>query len=82
MTKETKVVSSMGSLALVVKRKQIVEHEDEINLSDCELTNEEFALMVSSLRRFAKKKFPSNKNRNSQGSYSSKKAKEEKVISI
>ncbi|XP_052620814.1 uncharacterized protein LOC128126754 [Lactuca sativa] len=68
----------MGTLALVAKGKQVVEDEDETNLSDCELTSEEFALMVSNPRRFEKKKFPSNKNRNWKGSYSSEKVKEEK----
>ena len=68
VTKETEVVSSMGSLALVAKGKQIAKDENETNLSDCDLTTEEFTLMVSNPRRFAKKKFPSNKNRNWQGS--------------
>lgn len=33
--------------------------------------------MVSNLRKFIKKKFPANKNRNWQGSYSAERIKEE-----
>lgn len=62
VTKETKVVLGMGSLALVAKGKQADEDDADSNLSDYELTSEEYALMVSKPRRFAKKKFPS-KNR-------------------
>ena len=64
VTKEVKVVSGMGSLALIAKGKKVAEDGLEFDLSDCELMNEEFALMVSNSRRFAKKKFPSNKKRN------------------
>lgn len=46
-------------------------------MSDCDLTCEEYAMMVSNPKKFARRKFPSNKNRNWQGSYSSEKMKEE-----
>ena len=56
--KEVKVVSSMGSLALLSKGKSIVEEDEESYLSECDLTNEEYALMVSNPKRFARKKIP------------------------
>ena len=65
-------------MALGAKGKQFVEEEvSETDLSDCKLTKEEYALMVSNPRKFAKKSFGRSKNRNWQGSYSSDKAKEE-----
>ena len=64
VTKETKVVSGMGSLALISKGKGFVEEEPETDLSDNNLTSEEYALMVSNPKRFARKKFPTTKNRN------------------
>ena len=54
----------MGSLALVAKGKKLAKYGSESNLSDCELTNEENVFMVLNTKRFTKKKFPSNKNRN------------------
>ncbi|XP_052621094.1 uncharacterized protein LOC111908797 [Lactuca sativa] len=50
VTNEAKVVSGMGSLALVAKGKKVSENGSEFDLSDCELTNEEFALIVSNPR--------------------------------
>ena len=41
VTKEAKVVSGMGSLALVSKGKSIPEHEEETDMSECDLTSEE-----------------------------------------
>ena len=67
----------MGSLALVAKGKTVVEDESESDHFECDLTNEDYALMVSNPKRFARKKFPLNKNRNWQVSYSSEKVKEE-----
>ena len=75
--KETKVVSGIGSLALISKGKGVVEEEPKTDLSDNDLTSEKYALMVSNPKRFARKKFPTTKNRNWQGSYSSEKSKEE-----
>ena len=77
VSKETNVVSSLGSLALISKGKGVVEEEEELDLADYDLTGEEYALMVSNPRKFIKRKFPANKNRNWQGSYSSEKVKEE-----
>ncbi|KAL7600039.1 hypothetical protein Lser_V15G23597 [Lactuca serriola] len=74
--KEKNVVSSLGSLALLSKSKSVVEDED-LNLEDYDLTSEDYAMMVSNPKRFIKKRFPTNKNRNWQGSYSSEKVKEE-----
>ena len=67
VTKEEKVVSSMGSLALLSKAKML----------ECDLTSEEYAMMVSNPKRFARKKFLVVKNRNWQGSYNSDKVKED-----
>ena len=58
VTKETKVVSGMGSLALISKVKNLLEEETEPNCSEYDLTDEEYALMVSNPKRFARKKFP------------------------
>ena len=71
------MVSGMGSLALLSKGKNVDEEEEELDLSECDLTSEEYALMVSNPKRFARMKFPTSKNRNWQGSYNSEKAKEE-----
>ena len=58
VTKEAKVVSRMRSLALVAKGKKVAEEDDsDFELSDCELSKEEFAMMVSNPKRFAKKNF-------------------------
>ena len=66
----------MGSLDLISKGKNLIEEEIESNLSECDVTDEEYALMLSNPKRFVRKKFPA-KNRNWKGSYSSEKAKEE-----
>ncbi|XP_052625919.1 uncharacterized protein LOC128132944 [Lactuca sativa] len=73
VTKETNVVSGMGSLALLSKGKNVDEEEEELDLSECDLTNDEYALMVSNPKKFARKKFPTTMKRNWQGSYNSKK---------
>ena len=70
VSKEAKVVSGRRSLALVAKGKTIAEGESEFDNSKCDLTNEEYSLMVSNPKRFARKKFPLNINRNWQGNYS------------
>ena len=70
------MVSSLGSLALLSKSKSVVEDED-LNLEDYDLTSEDYAMMVSNPKRFIKKRFPTNKNRNWQGSHSSEKVREE-----
>ena len=77
MTKEVKVVSGMGSLALVAKGNTVAEDGSDSDHSKCEITNEEYALVVSNPKQFARNKFPSNKNRNWQGRCSSEKVKEE-----
>ena len=73
---EKNVVSSLGSLALLSKSKAVMEDED-LNLEDYDLTSEDYAMMVSNPKRFIKKRFPTNKNRNWMGSYSSEKVREE-----
>ena len=40
VTKETKVVSSMGSLVLLFKAKNLAEDEEESEMSECNLTSE------------------------------------------
>ena len=75
--KEAKVVFGIESLALVAKGKSVGEDGSESDQSECVLTNKEYALMVSNPSWFTRKKFPSNKNRNWQGSYNSEKVKEE-----
>lgn len=73
VSKETNVVSNLGSLALISKGKSVVEEEEELDIADYDLTGEEYALMVSNPRKFIKSKFPTNKTRNRQVSYSLKK---------
>ena len=63
----------MGSLALVAKGKKIVEDDSESDLSDYELSKEEYALMVSNPKRFTKKNFGRLENKNWQRNYSSEK---------
>ena len=75
LPKEAKVVSGTGSLALISKGKNVTEEEDDSDLSDCDLTSEEYAMMVSNPKKFARRKFPANKNRNWKGSYNSEKVK-------
>ena len=58
------MVSILGSLAIISKGKGVVEEEEELDLADYDLTGEEYALMVSNPRKFIKRKFPANKNRN------------------
>lgn len=78
MTKEGNLVSRMGSLAVVVKGKKAIEKEgSESDLSDCELLKEDYALMISNPRRFAKKNFSHSKKQNWQGSYSPRKVKDD-----
>ncbi|XP_052627093.1 uncharacterized protein LOC128133623 [Lactuca sativa] len=77
VTKEAKVIFGMGSLALVSKGKSIPEDEEETDISECDQTSEEYALMISNPKKFARRKIPVNKNQNWQGSYSSEKVKEE-----
>ncbi|XP_052620365.1 uncharacterized protein LOC128126460 [Lactuca sativa] len=82
LSKETNVVSTLGSLALVSKGKSSVEEEEELDLANYDLTGEEYAMMVSNPRKFIKTKFPADKNRNWKGSYSAEKIKEEpKMVS-
>ena len=47
----------MGSLALIAKGKKAAEEESESELSDSELSKEEYALMVSNPKKFSKKNF-------------------------
>ncbi|XP_052627489.1 uncharacterized protein LOC128134106 [Lactuca sativa] len=47
VTKEAKVVSGVGSLAVVSKNKNVVDEEEESDLLECDLTNEEYAMMGS-----------------------------------
>ena len=75
--KEAKVIYGMGSLTLVVKGKTVADDGFNLDHSEYDLSNEDYALMVSNPKRFARKKFPSSKNRNWQGSYRSEKVKEE-----
>ena len=80
MAKEGKIVSGMGSLALVAKAKKAIEEEgSESDISNCELSNEEYAFMGSNTKRFAKNNFGRNKNTNWQGIYNSEKVKDESI---
>ena len=47
----------MGSLALVSKSKSVVDEVEEVDMSECNLTNEEHASMVTNPKKFARKKF-------------------------
>ena len=63
VTKEVKVISGVGSLALVSKGKSTAEEEEEqSDMSECDLTSEEYALMVTNPKKFARRKFPVSKN--------------------
>nr|KAJ0226213.1 hypothetical protein LSAT_V11C100043120 [Lactuca sativa] len=64
VTKEAKVVSSMGSLALLYKTKNVAEDEEESEMSECDLTSEEYAMMISNPKRLSRKKIPVAKKRN------------------
>ena len=66
VTKEAKAISGVGSLALVSKGKSTVEEEEETDMSECDLTSEEYALMITNPKKFARRKFTTNKNRNWQ----------------
>ncbi|XP_052625810.1 uncharacterized protein LOC128132855 [Lactuca sativa] len=77
VTKEAKVISGVGSLALVSKGKSTAEEEEESDMSECDLTSEEYALMVTNPKKFPRRKFPVSKNRNWQESDSSEKMKDE-----
>ena len=59
--KEAKVVSGMGLLALVAKVKTVADDGSDSDHSEYGLSNEDFALMVSNPKRFARNKFPSSK---------------------
>ncbi|XP_023755002.1 uncharacterized protein LOC111903469 [Lactuca sativa] len=71
----------MGYLALLSKGKNITEDEEELDLAEHDLTNEDYALIVSNPKNFICRKFPTNKNQNWQGSYSSEKVKEKEKTS-
>ncbi|XP_023738669.1 uncharacterized protein LOC111886644 [Lactuca sativa] len=47
VSNETNVVSSMGSLALILKGKNAAEEEEDLDLSEYDLTSEDFTLMGS-----------------------------------
>ena len=64
VSKEAKVISDVGSLALLSKSKSVTEEEEESDMLECNLTSEEYAMMVTNPKKFARKKFPVNKNRN------------------
>ena len=51
VTKDVKLVSSMGSLVLVAKGKKIVEEDSESDFTDSELMKEEYALLVSNPKK-------------------------------
>ena len=58
VTKETNVVSSMGSLALISKGKNVAEEEEDLDLSEYDLTSEDYALMVSNPKKFIRRRGP------------------------
>ena len=62
VTKETNVVSSMQLLALISKGKNVAEEEEDLDLSEYDLTSEDYALMVSNPKKFIRRRFPANKN--------------------
>lgn len=57
-----------------------MEEEEDLDLYEFDLTNKEYGLMVSNPKKFIRRKFLTNKNRNWQGNYSLEKAKEEPKI--
>lgn len=52
--KDVKIISSMGSLALVAKGKKVSNEDSKFDLSDFEVTKEEHALMLSNPKKFIK----------------------------
>ena len=66
---------------MFLKEKSTEEEAEESDMSECDLTSEEYALMVTNPKKLARRKFPVSKNRNWQGSYSSEKMKDEPKVS-
>ena len=77
VTKDVKLVSNIGSLALVAKGKKVAKEDSKSDLSDCDLTKEEYAMLVSNPKKVAKKNSGRFKNWNRIGNYSSDKPKDE-----
>lgn len=69
--KEVKIVSGMGSLALVAKGKKATEDDSEYNLLDSEISNDVKALLVSNPNKFFKKNFSRYRNKDRPGGNSS-----------
>lgn len=55
VTNNAKLISSMGSLELVAKGKKVIEEDSGSDLSESEISKEEYALMVSNPKNFFKK---------------------------
>ncbi|XP_052621843.1 uncharacterized protein LOC128127401 [Lactuca sativa] len=64
VSKQAKLVPGVGSLALVSKNKNVIEEEEEDDMSECDLTSNEYGMMVLNPKKLAWKKFPVSKNRN------------------
>ncbi|XP_023748475.1 uncharacterized protein LOC111896725 [Lactuca sativa] len=71
VTKEVKIVFSLGSLALVAKGKKESEDDSESDLSDSEISKEDKALFVSNPKNIYKKIFSRFRNKYIQGGNSS-----------
>ena len=77
VTKNVKIVYRMESLALHAKGKKVAEEDYESDLSECDLTKEEYDLLVSNPKKLAKKNFGRFKKRNRMWNYISYKLKDE-----
>ncbi|XP_052620892.1 uncharacterized protein LOC111877473 [Lactuca sativa] len=62
VTKEVKLVSSMGSLALVAKEMKSAEEDSESKILESEISKDDKALLVSNPKKFYKKNFSRYKN--------------------
>lgn len=74
---EAKLVSNVGSLALVAKGKNSTADDSESEFSGEELSKEDKVLMVSNPKKFFKKNLSHFRNKYKQGNSSSQKPREE-----
>ena len=72
VTKDVKLVSSLGSLTFVAKGKKAAEEDFESDLSESEISKEDKALLASNPKNFSR-----NKNKFKQGNSSSEKTRDE-----
>lgn len=80
VTKEAKLVSGIGSLALVGKgdkQKKSVLDDSEYDISDDDISKEDKVLMVSKPKKFFKKNFSRFRSKYKQGNSNYEKPRDE-----